>query len=241
MKYIFILYLFLVVTNVQAQKMVLVKGGNYTTSTGQDVLIKDFYIDVNEVTIQNFSEFVRKTNYITQAEKQGYATITGGEKKSKVCWKYDINGNLIPEKDWQLYPVVFLTSDDIMAYCKWAKKRLPTEAEWEYAFREGRNSNYKYSGSNSVKKVAWSDEKDGISGMQPVRTKKPNALGIYDMSGNTNELCTTIKGDFFVWKGGGLVDDISRFTYQSRKEIKTLDAPFWYIGFRTVKEVRNDD
>lgn len=228
-------FLFLVIGEMKAQKMILVKGGNYTTSIGEKVTIRDFYIAENETTIAEFAEFVKATKYKTTAEKQGFATITGGEEKAGVNWKYDINGTIISEDKWNLYPVVFLTVDDMKAYCKWANKRLPTEAEWEYAFREGKSSDYKYSGSNSVRKVAWSDEKDGVSGMQPVRTKKPNALGIYDMSGNTNELCTTTKGNSFVRKGGGLVDDISMFTYKWRHELSGLNTS-WYTGFRTVKD-----
>ena len=223
-----------------AQKMILVKGGDYVTSTNQKVKLADFYIDENEVTIGQFAEFVKQTGYKTLAEEQGYAFITGGQKTSKVCWQYDINGKLIPEKEWYLYPVLYLTVDDMQAYCKWSGKRLPTEAEWEYAFREGTNATYKYAGSNSVKKVAWSDEKDPISRLQPVRSKKPNALGIYDMSGNTCEVCVSVKGDSIVWKGGGIVDDLSRFTYKSRHVFKRSKEgrASWYVGFRTVKNVK---
>ena len=82
-----------------AQKMILVKGGDYVTSTNQKVKLADFYIDENEVTIGQFAEFVKQTGYKTLAEEQGYAFITGGQKTSKVCWQYDINGKLIPEKE----------------------------------------------------------------------------------------------------------------------------------------------
>ena len=67
--------------------------------------------------------------------------------------------------------------------------RLPTEAEWEFAARGGNKSKgYLYSGSNNVDEVAWHTNNSGRLS-QPVATKAPNELGIYDMSGNIQELC----------------------------------------------------
>lgn len=66
--------------------------------------------------------------------------------------------------------------------------RLPTEAEWEYAARGGNKSKgYKYSGSNTIGNVAW--YADNSSSTHDVKTKTPNELGIYDMSGNVYEWC----------------------------------------------------
>lgn len=67
--------------------------------------------------------------------------------------------------------------------------RIPTEAEWEYAARGGNKSHgYKYSGSNDVNEVAWYYD-NSRNALQCVKTKKPNELGIYDMSGNVQEFC----------------------------------------------------
>lgn len=73
---------------------------------------------------------------------------------------------------------------------------LPTEAEWEYAARGGNESQgYKYSGSNNVEDVAWYDTNSG-STTHNVKTKSPNELGIYDMSGNVMEWCEDRYGDY---------------------------------------------
>ena len=100
-----------------------------------------------------------------------------------------------------------------------ANFRLPTEAEWEYAARGGKKSKgYKYSGSNTLGNVAWYISNSSVS-PHPVKSKSPNELGLYDMSGNVSEWCDdryygssdahaeeVSKGDCFVFRGGSWSD-----------------------------------
>jgi len=130
-------------------------------------------------------------------------------------------------------PVVNISWDEAVAFCKWLQGRLPTDAEWEYAAGGGLYSTY--SGGNNAGKVAVYNRQKP----QPVANRAANAFGIYDMTGNVAEWCSDWYDSSFTLKsvrGGAYNSKINpvnelAIAYRS-KEQPGARSP--YIGFRVV-------
>ncbi|MDY0745810.1 formylglycine-generating enzyme family protein [Paucibacter sp. R3-3] len=171
-----------------------------------------FWIDRTEVTIAQFSAFVHATGYVTEAERQGGAVVfhqpTDQELGSRpyawwtfvqgADWRHPGGPGSSIAKGMDHLPVTFVTEADALAYARWLGRDLPTEQEWEYAGKAGREgpeldtaprgadgrptANY-WQGAFP----AFDAKEDGHAGLAPVGCYAANDWGLHDMIGNVWE------------------------------------------------------
>jgi formylglycine-generating enzyme required for sulfatase activity len=256
--------------------MVWIPGGTFIMGTNDEnsypqerpahqVSVDGFWMDVTEVTNEQFEQFVNETNYVTVAERPPDWEQLKKELPPNTPKPHDsllVAGSLVFRPpggvvnlndysqwwvwtngaDWKhpegpesgiaekmKHPVVHIAYEDAMAYCKWVGKRLPTEAEWEFAAR----------GGEVDQRYAWGDQlavngqfkantfqgsfpsnnliEDGFKGSSPVKSFEANQYGLYDIIGNVWEW-TSDWYDFNYYKA------LAQSTLS--KNPKGPDAPF---------------
>ncbi|HZZ42903.1 MAG TPA: formylglycine-generating enzyme family protein [Tepidisphaeraceae bacterium] len=192
--------------------MARIPGGTFKMGTDDgfpyegpvhEVTLKPFWMDRHEVTVAKFGEFVKATGYVTEGEKFGWSGVFdpaqhAWTKGDGANWRHPDGPKSTPRPD---EPVTQVSYADCQAYAKWAGKRLPTEAEFEFAARGGLKD----------KKYAWGNElvpsgkhmanvwqgtfpekdlgEDGFTGRAPVGSFPANGYGLFDITGNAWEWC----------------------------------------------------
>ncbi len=204
---------------------------------------RSFYMDKHEVTMAEFEKFVLATGHKTSCEIKGECGILSGKGENdpmpNINWRHDPTGKKILKERYKELPVTRVSLVDAKAYAKWKGKRIPTMEEWLLAANEGsKTPKYKYSGSNIPKQVGWYDA-NSYEQIKPVGLLKPNSLGIYDLSGNVEEITLlSKKEDVLIRKGGYSLADKENMEVNDdySMRIKTVGFSMPYLGFRCVKD-----
>lgn len=216
-------------SNVDSESLCSLPGVTRDAAPIHRVYVDAYWMDSTEVTNKQFAEFVQTTGYITVAEtkptQEEFPTappenlIAGSTVFSPTTEPVPLNNyfqwwSYVAGADWRHpmgqessiegrdnYPVVQIAYEDAEAYAKWAGKRLPTEAEWEFAARGG-IAGQLYAWGNELRPngkfaanifqgkfpVEGGDTaEDGFAGIAPVAQYPPNAYGLFDVGGNVWE------------------------------------------------------
>lgn len=213
------------------------KGASSDSQEIHRVKLNAFLMDSHEVTNAEFAKFAKATGYKTVSEttptQEEFPGVTpdmlvagsvvfNPPKGAVPLANFLLWWSYIPQANWKApfgpgsdlkgkenFPVVHIAWEDAAAYAKWAGKRLPTEAEWEFAARGGKTGNlYAWGNQFKVDEKFMANtfqgnfpnldtQEDGFKGIAPIGKFAPNAYGLYDVSGNVWEWCEDWYNDSY--------------------------------------------
>ena len=280
--------------------MLLLPGGEFLMGTDsregypadgegpvRKVRVNPFWIDAVAVSNARFGRFVDATGHVTEAERFGWSFVFAGFLPSDFPPTRGVAGapwwRQVYGADWRHpegrhsstddrpdHPVLHVSWNDAVAYCRWAGKRLPTEAEWEYAARGGLEQRRypwgdRLTPDGEHRTNVWQGEfpsrntaEDGYAGTAPVDAFPPNGHGLDNMTGNTWEWCADWfsaafhvegprdnpagppSGDWKVMRGGSYLCHRS-YCFRCRVAARSANTPDSSTGNLGFRCVRDAD
>ncbi len=244
---------------VDKSKMILIPKGEFIMGSEaysaeqpvQTIHLNKYYIDKYLVTNKQFQKFVEKTGYQTSAEKNGKGMVRIGRRWKEVegaSWKQPDGLSSIDGQDD--HPVSQVSYKDAASYCKWAKKNLPTEAQWEKAARGPNGGMFPWGDSEPNDTMANFDNIVGSTTPVTKYEKGKSFFSIHDMAGNVYQWCrdwydtgerkpknpTGPKtGEERVIKGGSFVEGMESIRSSNRDRYEPSYSSFLF-GFRCACE-----
>jgi len=245
------------VSQVDGMTLVYVPAGEFTMGSPDGVGISDehpqhqvyldaYWIDQTEVTNVMFAKFITETNYQTDAEILGESRVFAGSVRETIIganWKHPqgSNSNLDGIDD---HPVVQVSWNDASAYCEWAERTLPTEAQWEKAARGVNGLTYPWGEEKAAGNLAnladsnlnvpWAENQisDGYQFSAPVGSYEDgkSPYGAYDMAGNVWEWVADWYDETY-YQNRVLVD----MQGPSSGEFRVLRGGSWYLHSSEIR------
>ena len=235
--------------------IVLIPAGPFTMGSDhysaeepiQQVAMDDYYIDKYLVTNDQFRKFAEQTQYQTDAEKEGAGMVRIGRRWKKVDganWKTP--DGLTPIEGKENNPVSQVSYNDALAYCQWAQKDLPTEAQWEKAARGPSGNEYPWGDAEPNDTMANFDNIVGTTTPVTEYEKGQSHYGVFDMAGNvyqwTKDWYGTgqrqeanptgpAQGEERVIKGGSFIEGVESLRSANRDRYEPNYSSFLF-GFR---------